>query len=382
MEDIARFFRSSHSQWQHITESYVIGKFVKALPREYDIQKQMLEEREDGFSREAVVSSLQKRFELSAYKQLRHSKPKSGEDQAFAVTGGDKNHPGRCGSRHGSRTPGGSQGGRENGASGRGHGNGGSGGGGFSGGGGSSGSSSAATAKSGGRTCWVCKSNQHYVRDCPKQICQGCGEKGNYITKYGKMEEGGIRQMGDDIWLLDTGATGHVTYDPRLVENYAECSRVLRYAGGNTFPIVGTGTLRLCLRSGEGVVCVTLMNVAHIPGLSHLLLSLRRIADARSKYIGTREGIRIVFAKSGDELFAPSYGRLNGLFGYRTDRSSEEKVHAVIAPGARPTPSAAADINEFHCSHGHMHEDVMIVRDDFSRFTRVVSLRTTNKTAT
>ena len=81
MEDIARFLRSSHSQWQHLTESYVIGKFVKALPREYDIQKQMLEEKEDGFSREAVTSSVQKWFESSAYKQLHRSKPKSGEDQ-------------------------------------------------------------------------------------------------------------------------------------------------------------------------------------------------------------------------------------------------------------------------------------------------------------
>ena len=120
MKDIARFIRSSHSQWQHLTdESYVIGKFVKALPREYDIQKQMLEEKEDGFSREAVTSSVQKWFESSAYKQLRRSKPKSGEDQAFAVTGGGKNHPGRGGSHHGSRKPGGSQGGRGNGGSGR-----------------------------------------------------------------------------------------------------------------------------------------------------------------------------------------------------------------------------------------------------------------------
>ncbi|CAN0386016.1 unnamed protein product, partial [Ascophyllum nodosum] len=116
--------------------------------------------------------------------------------------------------------------------------------------------------------------------------------------------------MGDDLWLLDTGATGHCTDDPRSLENYAECSRVLRCAGGNSFPIVGTGTLRLSLRSGEGVVCVTLINVAHVPDLSHHLLSLRRIADAGNKYIGTREGIRIVFAKSGDELFAPSRGQL------------------------------------------------------------------------
>ena len=173
------------------------------------------------------------------------------------------------------------------------------------------------------------------------------------------MEEGGTRQMGDDLWLLDTGATGHFTHDPRLLENYAECSRVLRCVGCNTFPIVGTGTLRLSLRSVEGVVCVTLVIVAHVPGLSHHLLSLRRTANAGNKYIGTREGIQIVFAKSGDELFAPSCGQLNGIFGYRTDRSSEENVHAVIAPGTRPTPSATADINEFHCSHGHMHEDLL-----------------------
>ena len=436
MEDIARSLCSSHSQWQHLTESLVVGKIVNALPREYDIQKQMLEKREDGFSRQAVVSSVQKRFDSSAYKQLRRSKLKSGEikpsrssagvritpdavdlvtvvphsevvgnggyrtfsllepltvaashriiscrknckrsssrvryteadagkerrrvlspgrrilsaeevrlirvqaaapqqaqvrgDQAFAVIGGGKNHPGRGGSRHGSKKPGGSQGGR---------GNGGSGGRGSSGGGASSGSSSTATAKPGGRACWVCKSDQHYVRDCPKQIYQGCDEKGHYITKCGNtdnavmavdmlskkstdddsqvcpeadveaystleiktgeclvsmMEEGGIRQMGDDLWLLDTGATDRFTHGPRLLENYAECSRVLRCAGGNTFPIVGTGTLRLSRRSGEGVVCVTLVNVAHVPGLSHHFLSLRRIADAGDKGIGTREGI-------------------------------------------------------------------------------------------
>ena len=145
----------------------------------------------------------------------------------------------------------------------------------------------------------------------------------------------------DDLWLLDTGAVlVTLTYGPRLLENYSECSRVLRCAwGSNTFPTVGTGTLRLSLRPREGVVCVTLMDVAHVPGLSRDLLPLRRIADAGNRYIGTREGILIVFAKSGDGLFAPSYGQLNGLFGYRTDRSSEEHVHAVIAPGARPTPS-------------------------------------------
>ena len=51
--------------------------------------------------------------------------------------------------------------------------------------------------------------------------------------------------------------------------------------------------------------------------------------------------------------------QLNGIFGYRTDRSSEENVHVVIARGARLIPSTAADINRFHCSNGHMHEHLL-----------------------
>ena len=31
----------------------------------------------------------------------------------------------------------------------------------------------------------------------------------------------------------------------------------------------------------------------------------------------------------------------------------------MIAPGATPTPSTATDINDFHCSHGHMHKDLL-----------------------
>ena len=34
----------------------------------------------------------------------------------------------------------------------------------------------------------MCKSDQYYVRDYLKQIWQGCGERGHYMTKCGQME--------------------------------------------------------------------------------------------------------------------------------------------------------------------------------------------------
>ena len=129
----------------------------------------MLEEREDGFSREAVVFSVQKRSDSSAYKQLRRSKPKSGEHQAFAVTGGVRITPDamdlvtavesqadhRAAVEMAARAAEVIRVGEL---------------------------ATAAVAprpqSPGGGACWVCKNNHHYVRACPKQIYQGCGERG------------------------------------------------------------------------------------------------------------------------------------------------------------------------------------------------------------
>ena len=60
-------------------------------------------------------------------------------------------------------------------------------------------------------------------------------------------------RIGDHhLWLLDIGASGHFTYDASQFRDYVECKRVLRCAGGNTYPMVGMGTLILCFRPEGG----------------------------------------------------------------------------------------------------------------------------------
>ena len=188
MEDIPRSLCLSHSQWQHLTELYVIGKFVNALPREYDIQKHMLEEIEDGFPCEAVISSVQKWFEL--YTRTSSCAAASQSQRKFKLSrspAGVRITPAAVDLVTAVESPAdysaaaetmAAVGPRKRRLEG----------GGTSGRGVSSGSSSTPTAKAGGRTCWVCKSDQHYVRDCPKQICQGCGERGHCITICRKTE--------------------------------------------------------------------------------------------------------------------------------------------------------------------------------------------------
>ena len=91
-----------------------------------------------------------------------------------------------------------------------------------------------------------------------------------------------------------------------------------------------------------------------MPGLSYDLLSLRLIADADNCYTGTSEGIALNWSESGVELFSRRIWQLNGLYGHRTDQPNE-KAHAVIAPGAIPSPRIV-NMNDFHCFHGHSDE--------------------------
>ncbi|CAM9757445.1 unnamed protein product, partial [Sphacelaria rigidula] len=77
---------------------------------------------------------------------------------------------------------------------------------------------------------------------------------------------------------IDTGATQHFPYDSYGMTEYRECKgRVLRCAGGSTYPIVGRGNSSLAFRSDGQDVILKVVDVDHIPGVRHHLLSLTRV---------------------------------------------------------------------------------------------------------
>ena len=94
---------------QHINEPFLLGKFLNALLTEYDVQKQMLEDKDGGFSPEIVMTTVRKRFESEAFKNLlpsrRNKKPLHG-DQAFVAndaqgSGRQNGSPGKQRQGHG-----------------------------------------------------------------------------------------------------------------------------------------------------------------------------------------------------------------------------------------------------------------------------------------
>ncbi|CAM9736261.1 unnamed protein product, partial [Sphacelaria rigidula] len=70
-------------------------------------------------------------------------------------------------------------------------------------------------------------------------IEDGIGEYALYVGQGGESEP----------WVFDTGATQHLSPDSSGMTEYKEChDRVLRCAGGSTYPIVSRGKFDSCLQ--------------------------------------------------------------------------------------------------------------------------------------
>ena len=81
----------------------------------------------------------------------------------------------------------------------------------------------------------MCESDQHYVCDCPKQICQGCGERGHYITICRKAENAvmavdmvGRTSTGDDSLVCSEAKVAVYT---TLESKTGECLVVMMQEG-------------------------------------------------------------------------------------------------------------------------------------------------------
>ncbi|CAM9389968.1 unnamed protein product, partial [Sphacelaria rigidula] len=170
------------------------------------------------------------------------------------------------------------------------------------------------------------------------------GDTGEYALSVDR--GGGDSQQGEgEPWMFDTGATQHFYHDSHGMAEYRECKgRVLRCAGGSTYPIVGRGNLSLAFRSDGQDVILKVVDVDQVPGVRHHLLSPTRVQHMGYTYTGCRTGFRVDL-NSGNTLNIPGQPRQLRMYARRLDQSCSDIPQT-------------ADINELHCSHAHVHEDL------------------------
>ena len=158
-------------------------------------------------------------------------------------------------------------------------------------------------------------------------------------------------------YIADSAATCNMTPDADGLTNYRECSRPLGLANGEEISIVGYGDLTVNFRPDHRWVRVKMNDVAHVPQLSHNLISLPSMTLKGHTYMGDKGGVTLKL-KGGETVFFPLVGKLCRQYGFRPEAAGSmvDSACTTIAPGKTKTPTTPTDINILHCTSGHTHE--------------------------
>ena len=331
--------------------------FIDALPAEYEVEARNLASR-DSIGRDDIIKAIRERHHRLSGSRKKGSNAGHASHAMFAG-GGDGGHKKRA------------SGGAHRKGGGRGKGNGGRRGQQGRGGEGTSedgGGSAAAAGGDGSRAkaadgcssevrCHRCGKKGHCRIDCTEELCSRCHRRGHAAdvcptskeeavlaasdddddsdaveasvfkarktgkcsNVSGKKGEGeSAWQIGDKAWLCDSGASTHMTPSADGMINYGECNLKLRIAACSTRTIEGYGDINFVFRSGNGLVRVTLTNVAHVPDLRYHLFSLPTLVKHGHTFEGRPAGI-VVKLKSKRSIVFPLTGNRYSLYGYRVD---------------------------------------------------------------
>ena len=158
-------------------------------------------------------------------------------------------------------------------------------------------------------------------------------------------------------YIADSAATCNMTPDADGLTNYRECSRPLGLANGEEISIVGYGDLTVNFRTDHRWVRVKMNDVAHVPQLSHNLISLPSMTLKGHTYTGDKGGVTLKL-KGGETVFFPLVGKLCRQYGFRPEAAGSmvDSACTTIAPGKTKTPTTPTDINILHCTFGDTHE--------------------------
>ena len=158
-------------------------------------------------------------------------------------------------------------------------------------------------------------------------------------------------------YIADSAATCNMTPDADGLTNYRECSRPLGLANGEEISIVGYGDLTVNFRTDHRWVRVKMNDVAHVPQLSHNLISLPSMTLKGHTYTGDKGGVTLKL-KGGETVFFSLVGKLCRQYGFRPEAAGSmvDSACTTIAPGKTKTPTTPTDINILHCTFGHTHE--------------------------
>ena len=151
--------------------------------------------------------------------------------------------------------------------------------------------------------CWNCGKTGHVAAKCRKPPKDnGSGSNGS-STQNAIVFVAALQSNTHDGWIIDSGATDHMTDTKTDLASYEEFEHPLTVQiaeQGRTLKALGKGTVKINnLYEGKEVPCV-LSDVLYVSDLGRRLLSISKIEN-RGLNITFDKG-RVIFSKDGKKV--------------------------------------------------------------------------------
>ncbi|KAG6614416.1 Copia proteinlike [Phytophthora cinnamomi] len=136
--------------------------------------------------------------------------------------------------------------------------------------------------------CHYCGEQGHWIAKCPVRIrenaerqrpqranvAQSEDDSGDFLFSVGG---GSNTTKSNEVWLVDSGATQHMTSSKKFARSYKKISPVdVHLADDGVVQAIGRGDIVMKMQTPRGVKKGVLTNVWHIPKLSRNLFSVGR----------------------------------------------------------------------------------------------------------
>lgn len=220
-----------------------------------------------------------------------------------------------------------------------------------------------------GVRCYNCQGRGHIGRDCPSPKFEHKPKpKSKEETKKPEQpaEDAAVAWATASItrrmanwniqWLLDTGATHHMTSDKtRFGKDFQQVETKVKMADGSRVTSTGRGSIVVRLETRDGEYKVRLEDTLFVPELDGNLMSGRKIVKRGNTIevledcaiIRNAEGVQVAEAKQEEELYFLKEAKVAGEAQAENDKKREEVAHIGVSE---------EDKRKWHRRLGHLHK--------------------------
>ena len=141
--------------------------------------------------------------------------------------------------------------------------------------------------------CYHCGKTGHMKRDCYKWQAQNAQQGSSKPVYHAGTALVAPRHVNVGCWILDSGASQHMTGNKDILENYEELATPvsITWGDGHVAHGVGRGTAVLLAKSK---MPVTLREVLYVPSLAYNLLSISKATSAGATVYITQDTVTLV----------------------------------------------------------------------------------------